>query len=68
MDKIFVSVSFEENTDWDDVIAVVDKFKDAHSFSFSKAVYYSGDYATAEIFIAELSKLGYKMKIMRNVD
>lgn len=68
MNEIFVSVLFDEDADWNEIVKVVDKFKNAHSFSFSRTLYYNGDYATADILIADLSKLGYKMKIMRNID
>ena len=68
MNKIFISISFGEETDWEKVMEVVDKIPNAHSFSFSKGVYYTGDTNTADILIAELSKLAFPMKVMRNFD
>ena len=68
LDKIFISISFGDETDWDQVMKVVDKIPNAHSFSFSKGVYYTGDAQTADILVAELSKLAFPMKVMRNLD
>ena len=66
--SIFVSINFPGECDWEKVIEVVDRFDGAHSFSFSHGVYYTGDISGAEGLIFELSKLNYKMQIMRNVD
>jgi hypothetical protein len=66
--KVFISILFTEECDWERVIKVVDKFKGANHFEYTHGVFYSGEYTYGEGLLFELSKLGYPMHIMRNVE
>lgn len=66
--NVFLSVVFPDECNWEKVVKIVDKYKTAHSFEFSHALYYTGDYNTGEELVQELAKMHYPMHIMRNIE
>lgn len=66
--KVFLSVVFPDECNWEKVVEIVDRYEDAHCFDFSHAIYFTGDFETSEILLRALSNLNFRMQVMRNVE
>lgn len=64
MEKVFLTINFDEEADRGRVEEVTKQFSGIHLFKQSVDMFFSGDKTHGEALLFQLGKLGYKMNVL----